>query len=195
VEAVIESKRFLLPASSAVQIDRMLRLAADLKVNAVLYGCQQAGRAAEALKQSGAPVLVSLKWPERDKDADPDEQEPMRVLEMRERAPSTPGALAKAGVPFAFYSDGTENPKDLMAAVRRAITAGLPREAAVRALTLSPAEIYGVADRLGSIAPGKIANLAVTKGELFQESTEVKYVFVDGVKYEPVPEPKEEKKP
>ena len=46
-----------------------------------------------------------------------------------------------------------------------------------------------MADRLGSIEKGKIANLVVTKGDLFQEKTEVKYVFVDGVKFEPVEEP------
>jgi len=53
----------------------------------------------------------------------------------------------------------------------------------------SAAEIYGVADRLGSIDPGKIANLVVTSGDLFQEKTQIKHVFVDGVKFEPVPEP------
>jgi hypothetical protein len=53
---------------------------------------------------------------------------------------------------------------------------------------LSAAEIYGVADRLGSIEKGKIANLIVTDGELFQEKTRVKYVFIDGRKYEPLPE-------
>lgn len=73
--------------------------------------------------------------------------------------------------------------------MKRAIDAGLPADAALRALTLAPAEIYGVADRLGSIAPGKIANLVVTRGEFFQEKTKVQCVFVDGVKFEPGPEP------
>jgi imidazolonepropionase-like amidohydrolase len=195
LEGLTDAGRILLPASSAVQINRMLELAAELKVNTVLYGGHEAYRAAGALKQSGAAVLVSLKWPARDKDADPDEQEPSRVLEMWERSVSTPAVLEKAGVPFAFYSDGVENPKDLLPAVRRAIAAGLSREAALRAVPLAPARIYGVAARLGAIEPGKIANLVVTKGELFQESTEVKYVFVDGVKFEPAAEPKEEKKP
>ncbi len=72
--------------------------------------------------------------------------------------------------------------------MKRAIDAGLAEGDAVRALTLSAAEIYGVADRLGSIEPGKIANLVVTKGNLFDEKTKIEYVFVDGVKYEPVPE-------
>jgi imidazolonepropionase-like amidohydrolase len=67
---------------------------------------------------------------------------------------------------------------------------GLSRDAAVRAMTLSAAELYGVADRLGSIEKGKIANLVVTSGELFQDKTQVKYVFVDGMKFEPpAPQP------
>jgi len=108
---------------------------------------------------------------------------------MRDKAPSTPGVLAKAQVKFAFYSDGIANPKDVAKAVKKAIDAGLAPADAVRAMTLSAAEIYNVADRLGSIDKGKIANLVVTEGDLFQDRTKVKYVFVDGAKYEPQPDP------
>jgi imidazolonepropionase-like amidohydrolase len=73
--------------------------------------------------------------------------------------------------------------------VKKAIDAGLSPADAVRAMTLSAAEIYQVADRMGSIDKGKIANLLVTDGELFQDRTKVKYVFVDGVKYEPSADP------
>jgi imidazolonepropionase-like amidohydrolase len=104
---------------------------------------------------------------------------------MRAKAPSTPGMLAKAQVKFAFYSDGIANPKDVTKAVKKAIDAGLAPADAVRAMTLSAAEIYNVADRLGSIDKGKIANLVVTEGDLFQDRTKVKYVFVDGMKFEP----------
>ncbi len=58
---------------------------------------------------------------------------------------------------FAFYSDGLDAPRDLQRAVKKAIDAGLPREQALRALTMTPAEIYGVSDRVGSIEKGKIA--------------------------------------
>ena len=75
-----------------------------------------------------------------------------------------------------------------MRAVKKAIDAGLPADAALRALTLTPAEIYGVADRLGSIDKGKIANLVIADGDLFADGTKVKYVFVDGGKFEPLPE-------
>jgi imidazolonepropionase-like amidohydrolase len=67
--------------------------------------------------------------------------------------------------------------------LRKAIDAGLPREVALRALTLSAAEIYGVGDRLGSLETGKVANLVVTDGDLFEEETEVQMVFIDGLKH------------
>jgi imidazolonepropionase-like amidohydrolase len=151
----------------------------------VLYGGAEAWRSTDLLQQAKTPVLVSLKWPERLPTADPDSPDSLRVLEMRDKAPSTPGVLAKARLKFAFYSDGIANPKELMKAVKKAIDAGLAPAGAVRAITLSAAEIYNVADRLGSIDKGKIANLVVTDGDLFQDRTKVKYVFVDGVKYEP----------
>jgi imidazolonepropionase-like amidohydrolase len=131
-------------------------------------------------------VLVSLKWPEKSRDADPDEPDSLRTLELRERAPSTPAALVKARVPFAFYTEGTAA-RDIPRAMKRALDAGLSEADAVGAFTLNAAEIYGIADRLGSIDRGKIANLVVTDGPLFGEKSKIRYVFVDGVKYEPPP--------
>jgi imidazolonepropionase-like amidohydrolase len=126
------------------------------------------------------PVLVSLKWPERPKDPDPDAEQSVRELRFRDRAPGTPAALAKAGAKFAFYSEGLAGPKEIFKAVKKALDAGLAPDAALRAFTLDAAGILGVSDRMGSIEPGKIANLIVTDGELFNEKTKVKHVFVDG---------------
>lgn len=186
LEGVLESPRVLLPARSKVELERMARFAADLKTSAVLYGGDAGYEAAGALAKARLPVLVSLKWPERPRDADPADRDSLRLLELRERAPSTPAALAKAGVPFAFYTDGAA-PRDISKAVKRAIEAGLSETGALRALTLAPAEIYGVADRMGSVEKGKLANLVVTDGPLFAEATKIKYVFVEGVKFEPPP--------
>jgi hypothetical protein len=188
LEGVIESSLVLLPAGNVVEIERMVALAEELKLKAVLYGVPEAWRAAELLKRANMPVLVSLKYPEKARDADPALDEPIRVLQVRGKAPSTAGALAQAGVKFAFYSDGLTNPRDLMRAVKKAIDAGLNSNDAIRALTLAPAEIYGVGNRIGSIDRGKIANLVVTDGDLFAEKTKTRYVFVDGNKFEPLPE-------
>jgi imidazolonepropionase-like amidohydrolase len=93
--------------------------------------------------------------------------------------------LAKAGLKFGFYSDGIDGAADLKRALKKAIDAGLSRADAIRALTLSTAEIYGVADRLGSIEKGKIANLVLTKGDAFGEKSTVEYVFIDGKQFRP----------
>src|SRR5215469_16530433 len=192
LEGVIESKRILLPASRLVEIDRMIRFSAELKQPAILYGMREAYRpeAAALLKKAGVPVLISLHWPTPQTGPDVHlEDESMRQLETYDQAPAAAAALQKAGVKFAFYSDGVDAPRDLQRAVKRALDAGLTREQALRALTLSPAEIYGLSDRLGSIDKGKIANLVVTKGDIFENSTRIEMVIVDGKKYTPAADP------
>ena len=174
----------LLPAHEAHEIERAIGLARELGVKPVLYGIHEGYIAADALAAAGIPVLVSLKWPDRDKDADPEAEEPLRVLELRERAPSTPGALEKAGVRFGLYSDGVEKPEEAAANLRKAVAAGLTRERAVKALTIDAASIFGLEDRLGSLEPGKIANFFVASGDVFEEGTKIETVFVDGKKFE-----------
>ena len=184
LQAVENGWPVLIPATWAKEIQRALTLGETVKVNTLIYGVHQGYQAADALAAKNVPVLVSLKWPEKTRDADPEAEEPLRVLRFRDRAPSTPAALHKAGVKFAFYSGGLTNPKTILKNARKAIKAGLPAEAALRAFTLSAAEIFGVSDRLGSLEVGKIANLTVTDGDLFAEKTKVKMVFIDGRKYE-----------
>jgi imidazolonepropionase-like amidohydrolase len=188
LEGVLEARRILLPADSAVQLERMARFAEQLGTPAVLYGVREGYRAAEILKKSGLPVVLNIRWPVKSREADPEEEESYRTLETRDKAPSTPAALAAAGVKFAVSSDGLEAPREMLRSMKKAIDAGLKPEQAVRALTLSAAEIYGVADRLGSIERGKIANLAVVRGDLFDERARVEMVFIDGVKHVPAPE-------
>src|SRR5258708_15674146 len=174
----------LIPGNTSLQIQRALRLIEEWKLNAVLYGGQMGYEIAPEIAAKKMAVLVDLKWPEPEKDGDPEATPSLRTLRFRDRAPSSPAALGKAGVKFAFYSGGITAPKDILPAVKKSIDAGLSPEAALRALTLSPAEMFGVAEILGSIESGKIANLTVADGDLFDKKTKVKIVFVDGRKYE-----------
>lgn len=189
LEGVIESPRILLPAVREIEIRRMIRLAAEWKQPTILYGLHDAYKTADLIKTSGLPVLVSLKWPEKARDGDPDDVETLRTLEMRDKAPSSPAALAKAGVLFAFYSDTIDAPRDIFKAVKKAMDQGLSQADALKAMTINVAKIYGVDNRMGSVEKGKIANLVVTSGELLQERPPVKMVFIDGVKYDPTVEP------
>jgi imidazolonepropionase-like amidohydrolase len=193
-EALRKQEVVLLPGNSSSQIRRVLQLAAEWKLNAIIYGGQMAYEVAPELAAKKTPVLVDLKWPEADKDADPDAETSLRTLRFRDRAPTSPAALQKAGVKFAFYSGGITAPKDLLPAVKKSIDAGLSPDAALCALTLSPAEMFGMADVLGSIEKGKIANLVVTDGDIFDTKTKVKIVFVDGRKFE-VREPQRPSEP
>ncbi len=185
LEGLAESPRILLPAGEAQQIDRMLSFGNELKTPFVLYGLHEAYRRVDQLKQANVPLLVSLKWPEKPKDADPNDIPNYRELEMREKAPAVPGMFAKAGVKFAFYSDGVDTAPELKKAIKKAIDAGLSRADAVRALTVNVAEMYGVSDKLGTIEKGKIANIVVTKGDAFEDKTTVEYVFIDGKEFKP----------
>jgi hypothetical protein len=193
-DAFEDHKLVLVPANNAVQLRRALELVDRWQVNGALYGGQMAYEVAPEIAAKKLSVLVDLKWPEAEKDADPEFKSSIRTLRFRDRAPSSPAALAKAGVKFAFYSGGITAPKDILKAAKKSIDAGLAPEAALRALTLSPAEIFGVADRLGSLENGKIANLVVADGDLFEEKTKIKMVFVDGKKFE-IREPEKPKDP
>lgn len=185
---IVDAPRTLFPAIRAHEIDRMIRLSKEFKTKAVLYGLHEGFRRVDELKAAGVPLVINLRWPEAPRDQDPDDLPDLRSLELRDQAPATPGLLSKAGVKFTFTSGGIERTADVMRAIKKAIDAGLPQDAAVRAVTLSAAEIFGVSNRLGSIEKGKIANLTVTKGDLFADSTRVQYVLIDGTKFDPLPE-------
>lgn len=174
----------LIPGNRAAQIVRALDLVQQLGVHGVVYGGQEGYAVAPEVAARKMPVLVSLRWPEKERDADPEAEESLDTLRFRDKAPSTPAALEKAGVKFAFCSDGITNAADIRRNAKKAIDAGLSPDAALRAFTWNAAEILGVSDWLGSLDAGKIANVIVTDGDLFEEKTKVKMVFIDGRKYE-----------
>ncbi len=175
----------LFPASSLAEIHRALNTSDEIGARPILYGLHGGYQAAALLAERNVPVLVSLDWPKAPRDGDPEAETSLDDLRLRLLAPTTPAALHDAGVAFAFYSDSIDDPSDVIAGARMAVEAGLDHDLAVRAMTLSAAELFGVADRTGSLEEGKLANLVVTDGDLLAESTKVRIVFVDGRRFEP----------
>ncbi|HYN26601.1 MAG TPA: amidohydrolase family protein, partial [Pyrinomonadaceae bacterium] len=172
------------------EIARALDFAQEFKLRPIIAGGLEAGKVADRLRESKVPVLLSLNFPRRTTAALPEaDAEPIRVLRERVEAPKTAAKLVAARVPFAFQSGALTNMADFSANLIRAIENGLSRDDALRALTLWPAQILGVADRLGSIEPGKIANLTITRGDLFDRNHRISYVFIDGRSIELRPEP------
>ena len=159
---------------------RALDMAKTFKLDPIITNGREAGEVSADLKAVNARVILSLNYPTRPQNLAPDADEPLRVLRNRADAPKTAAALAKAGVPFAFATAGLSEPRDFIKNAAKAVQSGLSREDALRALTLQAATIAGAADRLGSLEAGKIANLLVTEGDLFDEKMQIKHVFVGG---------------
>ena len=168
-------------ANSEREITRALDLGAEFKLKLIIAGGREADRVADRLAKQNVPVLLSLNLPRRTTAALPEaDPEPLRVLRERVEAQQTAGKLAKAGVRFAFQSGSMTNISDLLSNTRITIENGLQTADAVRAFTIWPAEILGVQNQLGSIEVGKIANLTVTRGDLFDRNGRVTNVFIDG---------------
>lgn len=167
-------------ASLAREIRRVLDMAKEFKLNPLITGARETDQVAADLKAANARVIYSLNFPVRSQLLPPDADEPVRELRARVQAPKAPAALEKAGIMFAFSSSGLKESRDFVRNAARVVKDGLPAEAAIRALTINAATIAGAGDRLGSLEKGKIANVIVTDGDLFEDRTKVKHAFVDG---------------
>jgi imidazolonepropionase-like amidohydrolase len=182
-------------ANSEREIIRALDLAKEFRLRTIIAGGTEAYKVTSRLKAENVPVLLSMNFPRRGAagaagtafggggagrggGANADDPEPLVTLRARVQAPKTPNALAAAGVKFVFQS-GSDF-ANMLGNVRKSVTAGLPADQALRALTTGPAELLGVSDRLGSIEVGKIANLTIIKGELLDSASHVTQLFIDG---------------
>jgi len=135
----------------------------------VIAGGLEAWRCAALLKQKDVAVLLhTLRLPRRRSDP-------------YDAAYANAAVLAKAGVRFAIVTDSDSNCRNLPYEAAMARSFGLSAEAALRAITLSPAEILGVAERMGSLEVGKDANLVVASGDIMDHRSHVTRVFIDGV--------------
>jgi imidazolonepropionase-like amidohydrolase len=167
-------------ASTSRDVLRALDMAKMFKLDPIITAAREVGDVTADLKAANARVIYSLDFPTRRPSLAPDADEALSVLRDRANAPKGPALLDKAGVLFAFESGGLSDPKDFLKNAQKTVTNGLSKEAALRALTLNAATLAGAGDRLGSLDRGKIANVIVTEGDLFDEKTAIKYVFVNG---------------
>jgi imidazolonepropionase-like amidohydrolase len=184
-------------ANEEREIIRSIDFAKEFNLKLIINGGMEAWKVADRLKKADATVLLSLNFPKKNTQNSPEaDPEPLEMLRMRVESPKGAAKLAQAGVKFAFQSGGMGSLSDFFANANKAVENGLSKDAALKAMTLGSAEIFGVADRLGSIEAGKIANIVVSKGDIFSKDKYITHVFVDGKLFEQKPPPKpEDKKP
>jgi len=167
-------------ADSKREIERALDLAKEFNLKVIIAGGEEAPTLADRLKSENVPVLLSLDYPKKAPQAPDADPEPLRVLRERVEAPKAAAALQKAGVKFAFESGNISTWSEFTANVQRTVESGLSADDALKALTWQPADIFGAGDRLGSIEAGKIANLTITRGDVFDRAGRVSQLFIDG---------------
>jgi imidazolonepropionase-like amidohydrolase len=150
-------------------IKNAIAFAGEMKLKAIISGGAEAYKVADLLKAKNIPVIVGpvLRIPSRDDDP-------------YDAAFTNAGLLSKAGVKIAFQTGDSSNVRNLPYNAGMAAAFGLPKEEALKAVTIYPAEILGVGDRVGSIEQGKIANLIVTDGDPLEIRTQIKHVFING---------------
>lgn len=145
----------------------------------------------DAIKQTGRTIIVPVQFPRPPAvdTADGARTAPLEELLHWDMAPENPARLAKAGVAIAFTSHSLRDKADFLPAVRKAVARGLPAEAALAALTTTPAQLFGVSDRFGVLAPGRPANFLVASGDLFAKETRILETWIDGRRHEIAPPP------
>lgn len=201
-------------ADEAVGIHRVVALHEELNFPLMLAGLKDGFRTLETLQETEGPLFLTLDLPDEPESPTPDDttvadttENPeahydpnfrtvsheevdaesnnlqLRHALEREKYLEAAATLHNAGLDFGF-STREADAGDIRANLRMMIEHGLPEETALSALTVRPARLLGLTDRLGTVEEGKIANLIVTDGPYFDEDTEVNHVFVGGRPYD-----------
>jgi imidazolonepropionase-like amidohydrolase len=161
--------RVAIHVDNAQSILYALKFVRELELDAVLFGVTEGWKVADAIARDDVPVVVGpvLKLPSSEYDP-------------YDAPYANPAVLLRAGVRLAIQTSDDENPRNVAFHAAMAAAYGMPREEAVRAITLGAAELLGIDHDLGSLEPGKIADLVITRGDLLDVTVPVLYVFIDG---------------
>ncbi|HEX2835878.1 MAG TPA: amidohydrolase family protein [Thermoanaerobaculia bacterium] len=159
----------VLHANQARDIKAALQFADEFKLKAILSGANDVARVIDEVKKRNVPVILGpiLALPQREDDA-------YDVLFTNAKT------LYDNQIPFAFQTSDAHNARNLPYHAAASAAYGLPKEEALKAVTIYPAQIWGVADRLGSIETGKSATLILTDGDPLEIRTNVKRVYIGG---------------
>jgi imidazolonepropionase-like amidohydrolase len=163
-------KPIVFSAERERDIRGVVKFVEEMKIKGIILGGQEAWKAADGLKKNNISVIYTniYSLPVQDDDA-------------YDYLFSAPAKMAQAGVRFCI-STGNDGPevRDLPYHAGLAGANGLSKEDALKSVTLYPAQILGIDDRLGSIDAGKIANIVVANGDILEPRTNIKYLFIDG---------------
>ena len=186
LQKVMENDQLvIIDAQNELYALRAGRFADEFTLNFALRGSGNEYRRLDAIRALGRTVILPVNFPKPPNVATAEAaiNVPLESLMHWDLAPENPGRLDRAGVSIALTSHGLSDQKDFLAGVRRAVHRGLTPDAALRALTITPAQLVGAA-QLGSVEPGKLAYFVVTDGPLFEDKTKILETWIDGERFE-----------
>lgn len=167
-------KPVFIEADSRQELVEALQFTEQEKLKVVLCGATDGWKVADRIKAGGVSVIVG-----------PVMRRPLEAYDPFDAPYANAGRLHEAGIKLCFRSETASNSRNLPFEAAMAVSYGLPEKEALRAITLSTAEILGAGDQLGSITPGKQANLVISDGSLLQPTTQIKGVIIQGKPYQP----------
>ncbi|MBS4072120.1 MAG: amidohydrolase family protein [Algoriphagus sp.] len=159
----------LIEVNAASDIQNAIKWVQGKNIKVIFTGVAEGWRVAEEIAKAGIPVVTG-----------PVQELPTRQSDRYDAAYTNAGKLAKAGVKVALRTDEEENVRNLPFHAAFAAAYGLGKEEALKAVTINPAEIFGIADQYGSVEAGKRANLIVSTGDPFETRSQIIHVFIDG---------------
>ncbi len=167
------------------------RFAREFGLNMAVCGSGHEYRRLQAIADARRTVIVPVNFPQPPNVSTPEAALNVTLEDLMhwDTAPENAARLDKAGVRIALTSHRLADKAKFLESVRRAVRRGLTKEAALRALTVTPADLLGVADRAGTLESGKAAHVVVTDGDLFDEKTKVLETWIDGQRHEVQPRP------
>jgi imidazolonepropionase-like amidohydrolase len=180
VPAMDETLEFVLPVlkgtlpvmisvHSEKDIKDAIRFVQDENIKAIFFGVEQGWKAADDLKKAGIPVIIGSTY-----------DMPPVWEDGYDQIYRNPGLLNKAGIKIAFSSVSASVAKDLPYHAAKAAAFGLDKKEALKAVTIYPAEIFGVEKLMGSLEKGKTANIVLSDGDILETRTNIKKVYIDG---------------
>jgi imidazolonepropionase-like amidohydrolase len=173
LEALVPVIRGELPVLVFANRARDIRSAVEFcdkqKLKMILAGGAEAFKVKELLRSKNIPVILL-----------PTLTQPLDEDDPYDRSLSQPDELAEARVKFAFGSFDNSFARRLGQQAANAVAYGLPYDEALKAVTLYPAQIFGLADQIGTLEAGKIANVIVTNGDPLELTTDLRYLFIKG---------------
>jgi imidazolonepropionase-like amidohydrolase len=164
---------------------RVRSLASEFPILPWVRGNGHEYKLLDVLRGSDIPLIVPIAFPDAPDVDTPEEAIDASLADLRHwyLAPENPGRLAAAGVEFAITADGLASDADFLANLRTAVARGLGRDAALAALTMVPARLLGIDRTHGTLERGKVANIVVVEGDLFDAGGTIRDVWVEGDRY------------